>query len=56
MRLAFVNLRHGDRQHGGVRPAERGLARQGARGDAEETPPPEREKAQQSHPSGALHR
>lgn len=52
---AFVQLRHGDRQHGGNGPAEGGFARQGAGSHAEETSPPEWEKTQQSHPSGALH-
>lgn len=52
---ASVRLRHADRQHGGIRPAEGGSARQGAGSHAEETPPPEREKAQQSHSFGALH-
>lgn len=51
-----VGLRHGDRQHGGHGPAEGGGALQGARGHAEEAPPPEREEAQQSHPAGPLHR
>lgn len=50
----FVRLRHANRQHGGVRPAEGGFAQQRSRSHAEETPPPEREKAQQSHPSSAL--
>lgn len=51
-----VGLRHGDRQHGGLGPAEGGAALQGAGGHAEEAPPPEREEAQQSHPAGPLHR
>lgn len=40
----FVRLRHGDRQHGGLRSAEGGSAGEGAGSHAEETPPPERKE------------